>query len=340
MRRIKNQESLWYHMNMRRIIVKEGPLVFMRNVLVMEVVAAIVMYVISLLENYGAIYQSLGLSRYIRFDILEILLFSGFQLVYIISLFIDWYFTRFEITEKEIIKRSGLLFRHHKSVSLNTVTSVEIYQSPLNRLMAHHATLIFEHGNGRVTKIRNVPDYDEHIYMIKSMVEEVSGRALSKDPLELIRQGEGLFIEFKETLRYDGRKGEISKELEKMVLKTIVAFLNSDGGTLLIGVNDAGEVTGLYDDYKTLTKKSRDGFENHLTTLSKTMIGMTFAKYVIAAFESIGGKDICVVSVRGAHKPAYLRNGDKHEEFFVRVGNSTQPFSMSETEEYIKTHWK
>ena len=321
MRRIKNQESPWYHMNMRRIIVKEGPLVFIRNVLVMEVVAAIVMYVISLLENYGAIYQNLGLSRYIRFDILEILLFSGFQLVYIISLFIDWYFTRFEITEKEIIKRSGLLFRHHKSVSLNTVTSVEIYQSPLNRLMAHHATLIFEHG-------------------IKSMVEEVSGRTLSKDPLEPIHQGEGLFIEFKETLRYDGRKGEISKELEKMVLKTIVAFLNSDGGTLLIGVNDAGEVTGLYDDYKTLTKKSRDGFENHLTTLAKTMIGMPFAKYIRAAFESIGGKDICVVSVRGAHKPAYLRNGDKHEEFFVRVGNSTQPFSMSETEEYIKTHWK
>ncbi|MDE1975061.1 MAG: putative DNA binding domain-containing protein [Patescibacteria group bacterium] len=325
---------------MRKVVVREGPLVFIRNVIVMEIFAAAVMYVISFLENYGAIYQSLGLSRYIRFDILEIIIFSGFQLVYITFLFFEWYFTRFEITDREIIRRSGLLFRHHKSVSLKAVTSVEIYQSPLDRMMTHHASLIFEHGNGRITKIRNVPDYDEHIYMIKSMVQEATGRVLSKDPSELIRSGEGLFVEFKQTMRYDARKGEISKELEKMVLKTIVAFLNSDGGTLLIGVDDAGRVTGLHDDYKTLSKKNRDGFENHLTTLVKTAIGMPFAKYVRPAFESVGGKDICVVSVGDAHKPAYLRNGDKHEEFFVRVGNSTQPFSMSEAEEYIKTHWR
>ena len=325
---------------MRSVIIKEGPLVFFRNVIFMELVAAVAMYAISLLENYGAIYQHFGLSKYIRFDILEIIAFSGFQVVYISLLFFDWYFTQFDITEKEIVKRSGLLFRHHKAVSLNAVTSVEIYRSPLNRLMPHHASLIFEHANGRVTKIRNVPGYDEHIYLIKSMVQEASGRVLTKDPAELIEQGEGMYIEFKETLRYDARKGETSRELERMVLKTIVAFLNSDGGTLLIGVDDGGKVSGLNDDYKTLTKKNRDGFENHLTALVKTAIGLPFAKYVRAAFEPIDGKDICVISVKGAHKPAYLRNGDRSEEFFVRVGNSTQPFSMSEAEEYIKTRWK
>jgi predicted HTH transcriptional regulator len=56
--------------------------------------------------------------------------------------------------------------------------------------------------------------------------------------------------------------------------------------------------------------------------------------------ETIEGNDICVVSVKEGHKPAYVMNGDKKEDFFVRVGNSTQPFSMSEAEEYIKTHWK
>jgi predicted HTH transcriptional regulator len=125
-----------------------------------------------------------------------------------------------------------------------------------------------------------------------------------------------------------------------MVLKTILAFLNAEGGTLLIGVADDGTIRGLADDYKTLVKKDRDGFENHLNTLIKTQIGMAFVKYVNISFEMVDDRDICLVAVREGHKPAYLHNGDKKEDFFVRVGNSTQPFSMSEAEEYIKTHWK
>ncbi|MEK9184692.1 MAG: ATP-binding protein, partial [Patescibacteria group bacterium] len=153
-------------------------------------------------------------------------------------------------------------------------------------------------------------------------------------------QGENLFVEFKETLRFDTRKKEVSKEMEHMVLKTIVSFLNTDGGTLIIGVNDNGEIIGLENDYKSLPKRNKDGFENHLSLLVKTMIGLPFAKYIDAKFEKIKDIEICIVSIKGSHKPAYLRNNDKKEEFFARVGNSTQPFSMSEAEEYIKTHWK
>jgi predicted HTH transcriptional regulator len=178
------------------------------------------------------------------------------------------------------------------------------------------------------------------MHLIKLMVQEATGRSLTTDPKVLLERGENQYVEFKETLRYDARKGEISRELEKMVLKTIVAFLNSEGGMIFIGVNDEGKAIGLERDYKVLAKKNKDGFENHLTMLVKTMIGLPFTKYVKTKFEEIDGQEICVVSVREAHKPAYLQNADKKEEFFVRVGNSTQPFSMSETEEYIKTRWK
>jgi len=325
---------------MRKIYIKEGPIVFLRNVVYMEIIAALFFFGLSFIGNYSSVYNNLGLSKYIRFDIFEIFLFSAFQLIYISLLFLDWYFTQYEVNEKEIIRKSGLVFRRHKAVSLAAVTSVETYQSLLNRLMMHHATIILEHANGRITKIRNVSNVDESVYVIKSMVQDASGRILSKDPRVLLERGEGSYIEFKETLRYDGRKGETSRELEKMVLKTIVAFLNSEGGTLLIGVNDDAKVVGLENDYKILTKKNRDGFENHLIMLIKTMIGLPFTKYVKVSFESIDNKDICIVSVKESHKPAYLTNGDKKEDFFVRVGNSTQPFSMSEAEEYIKTHWK
>ena len=324
---------------MRKIIIKEGPLVFLRNVVSMELIAALFFLGLSFIGNYNAIYEHWGFSKYIRFDLFEIFLFSAFQLIYLSLLFLDWYFTHYEINEKEIVRKSGLLFRRRRSVRLDDVTAVETHQSPVSRLM-YHATIILDHTDGRITKIKNVANFEEHAFIVKSMVQEASGRVLVGDPRALIERGESQHVEFKETLRYDARKGEISRELEKMVMKTIVAFLNAEGGTLLIGVNDAGEAIGLDPDYKVMTKKNRDGFENHLTMLVKTMIGLPFAKYVKTKFESVDGKDICVVSVKEGHKPAYLQNGDKKEDFFVRVGNSTQPFSMSETEEYIKTRWK
>jgi membrane protein YdbS with pleckstrin-like domain len=324
---------------MRKAIVKEGPLVFIRNFLVMELVATVILYAASFLENYEQIYQGSIFGKAINYDTFLMIIFSLFQFVYITLLFLDWYFSLYEVGEKEIVKRSGLLFRHRKSVSLFDVTSVELYQSPLSRMM-FHGTIILEHKSGRVTKLRNVGNFEEYLHIIKQTVQGASGHLRTKDITMLLEHGEGLFVELKETLRYDVRKGEVSKEMEKMVLKSIVGFLNAEGGTLLIGVSDGGVVVGLDNDYKNLPKKNRDGLENHLSMLIKTSIGLTFAKYVGVAFEAIEGKDVCMVTVTESHKPAYLRNGDRTEEFFVRVGNSTQPFSMSDAEDYIKTHWK
>jgi len=307
--------------------------------LAMEFVAAVFLYIASFIGNYEQIYKGWNLESFLSYHSFLMISFSIFQLIYVSSLFLDWYFSHYEISDTEIVKKSGLFFRHKKSVSLSQVVSVEVYQSPLSRLI-NHATIILEHGNNRITKIKNISNSDEYIHIIKQMVHSATGRLLSHDVNALLEQGEGLFVEFKETLRYDVRKGEVSKEMEKMVLKTIIAFLNADGGTLLIGVNDSAEVVGLENDYKALPKKNRDGFENHLGMLIKTMIGLPFSKYIDAKFEKINNKDICVISVKRSHKPAYLHNGDKKEEFFVRVGNTTQPFSMSEAEEYISSHWK
>lgn len=323
---------------MRVVIIKEGPLVFLRNVFVMEIIASLFFFAISFLGNYELLFQNLGIASYFRYDIFEIIIFSLFQLGYISLLFLDWYFAHYEISEKEIIKKSGLFFRRKKSVNLYDVASVEIHQSPLGRMM-RHANIILEHNNVRVTKIKNVSNFDEYVHIIKQMVHSSSGRVLTRDPKVLIEEGESFFLEFKETLRYDVRKGEVSKEMEKVVIKTIVGFLNADGGTLIIGVNDDGKVMGLENDYKTLPKKNRDGFENHMSMLIKTMIGLAFTKYVNMKFERIEDKEVCLVTVNEAHKPAYLSNGDKKEDFYVRVGNSTQPYSMSEASEYIKTKW-
>jgi Schlafen, AlbA_2 len=81
-------------------------------------------------------------------------------------------------------------------------------------------------------------------------------------------------IEFKSTLRWDSESQKANKELERAVVKTIAAFLNTDGGVLLIGVDDEKKVLGLEGDYKTLPEKpNKDGFELALQqALSKAMV--------------------------------------------------------------------
>src|SRR3989344_2027653 len=193
---------------MRRIILKEGPLVFLRNVLVMEIVASIFLYAISFLQNYESLYRNWGLVRLIRYDIFLVVAFSSFQLIYVSLLFLEWYFSHFEITETEIMKKSGLLFRHRKAVSLADVVSIETYHSPLGRMM-RHATIIINHSSGRTTKIKNVSSADEYVHIIKQMVRNRSGQLPNHGVVHLIKEGEGLLTEFKETLRYDRRRNEV-----------------------------------------------------------------------------------------------------------------------------------
>jgi membrane protein YdbS with pleckstrin-like domain/uncharacterized protein YaaQ len=325
---------------MKRIVIKEGPVVFLRNLLAMEAAAAVLFVGISFLENYGSLYEHYGLTRYMSYDKFLIIIFSLFQLFYILVLFFDWYFRYFEIREKEIIRRSGVIFRHQKSVSLRRVVAVEITQSPIDRLM-RHATLILEHENGRVTRIQNVAGYEDYAAMLKQSIDNQSRSPHhARSLVTLLREGEGLFLEFKQTLRYDLRKKCVSRDVERAAMKTIAGFMNADGGTLVIGVNDESLVTGLKFDFETLAKKNRDGFENHLTNLVRTMIGVKFGNYVRVTFEYQNGEEACLIMVEPSHKPAYVHNPDGKEEFFVRTGNSTQPFSMSEAEEYIKTRWR
>ena len=75
---------------------------------------------------------------------------------------------------------------------------------------------------------------------------------------DLILEGESGELEFKSTLRWDTKEGALNKKLEEVIIKTVAAFANSQGGTLLIGVADNGEVLGLDADYNSMGGESRD----------------------------------------------------------------------------------
>jgi predicted HTH transcriptional regulator len=154
---------------------------------------------------------------------------------------------------------------------------------------------------------------------------------------ELVSLGESATLEFKSTLQWDVVKNEINKYLRFMVLKTIAAFLNTDGGTLVIGVEDDGHVLGLEPDLKTL-KESLDHFEQTLMNLIHRSIGAEFAPFIKTRFEEIDGRTVCVVDVDKAPEPAFLK-GQHRKEFHVRLGNTTRDLNPEETVRYVQMNW-
>ncbi len=162
---------------------------------------------------------------------------------------------------------------------------------------------------------------------------------------EIISDGEDSFHEFKSSLRWNFREGRVDKKMEETILKTIAAFSNSEGGTLLIGVADDGEILGLEDDYNSLQNANKDHFELHL----RNLINKTFAKGFATSnidikFPIVDETEICEVNVKAASKPYFIEvsnnSGQKEKKFFVRSGNSSQNLEIDETANYIKKRFE
>ena len=77
---------------------------------------------------------------------------------------------------------------------------------------------------------------------------------------ELIARDESFEVEFKSTARWNLREGCKDKRMEDAVVKTIAGFLNTDGGTLLIGVGDDGRVIGLGTTCRSSSRRAPTGW--------------------------------------------------------------------------------
>lgn len=194
-------------------------------------------------------------------------------------------------------------------------------------------------------KIENYPDFlDARRKLIALKVNEFMDNLVSEPEVvhersieEIIQLGESATLEFKSTLQWDVVQNMKNKGLRKSVLKTIAAFLNTEGGTLVIGVEDDGSPFGLDQDLN-ITYNSIDKFSNLLTDLIVNYIGAEFSAHFKIRFENLEGKQICVIDVDQAPIPAYLQ-GDKGSEFFIRSGATSRLLDAEETVEYINMKW-
>jgi hypothetical protein len=174
----------------------------------------------------------------------------------------------------------------------------------------------------------------------------VTGQGATPATIEdLISEGESDELEFKSTLRWDLREKVVNKKLEEVIVKTIAALANTQGGTLLIGVEDDGQICGLSHDYETLEEPDRDHFELHFRNVLGQQFGTGFtSQRVRTKFQEVGGQDIFQVDVTPAREPVIVQTKDKNgqplEKFYVRNGNASHEIGMSEISAYMKERFQ
>ena len=127
---------------------------------------------------------------------------------------------------------------------------------------------------------------------------------MDKSIIQLIKEGEGLTIEFKRTI-----------DSPFKIAKTIVSFANTSGGNLLIGVADHGAIMGVQSELRELQK------------LEKALVKLIEPELVVQIkTENLDSKKVLWVTVNESEdKPHHALNEKGERIIYIRVKDKSMP---------------
>lgn len=249
----------------------------------------------------------------------------------------------------ETVRISGDLFKIKEITSIKIFTVKDLTE--LNNELYWSSTLAEEakklYGNIGKWTYEKFLKFGEDVTstFLNPAINHVSKKEILKpkiDVLALIKNGENKNVEFKRILSNDSTG--FNKHVEHKVMKTVAAFLNTEGGTLLIGVDDDKKIIGLESDFNLFLKPDKkDAFALYFDSIIQSGFGSQICRSYTLEFIEIENKTIAVVNVPEKYsKPAFLKNAsqkDKTQEFYIRTTNSSISLIGNEQAEYIKSHW-
>lgn len=136
-------------------------------------------------------------------------------------------------------------------------------------------------------------------------------------------------------IRTNLHTGNKDPRMELSVLKTIAGFLNTNGGTLIIGLSDDGTPVGIEPD----GFPSEDRMSLHLVNIVKSRLGPLGMTCIHLHFEDVEDSRVMVVKCSKAASALFVKDGDV-ERFYIRMGPSTDELSASQTQEYVKQRYR
>jgi hypothetical protein len=181
------------------------------------------------------------------------------------------------------------------------------YDGDLRLVMVH----ILSAAHGDDIDSRSFSPYGDQARWSEGVLVETSELRVK----ELVRAGEGSRVEFKASLPED----------EHRFLDSVIAFANTNGGTVLLGVDDNGEVSGI----KEKTEKTGMTIMNWISEKCDPPPQVSLAEV------ELDGKRVIILDVpQGANKPYQ----DIDKGFFVRRGASNRQAKRAEIAAMFSEH--
>ena len=127
-------------------------------------------------------------------------------------------------------------------------------------------------------------------------------------------------------MQYESERMEYKSQMIDDIYKEVIAFANTDGGVIYLGVDDKGNLIGIEnvdETYTRLTNGIRDAIAPDVTM---------FVRYVLQ-----DNKVIQIEVAEGSYKPYYLKSkGMKPTGVYVRQGTSSVQASPEQIRRMIK----
>jgi serine/threonine protein kinase len=160
----------------------------------------------------------------------------------------------------------------------------------------------------------------------------------------LVASDESATLEFKSSLRTpvasvdlgETRTADVGRALERKVVQTIAAFMNStQGGTLVIGVGDDKAIVGIEVDYLLTKPQSRDGWRLAFDALVSDSLGLDALPSIGLQLHPYRGKTVAVIRCQSRDQPTWIAG-----EAFVRRTASTQRLTTQEAWAWFQDRWR
>jgi membrane protein YdbS with pleckstrin-like domain len=325
----------------KQTTIKRSVFVFLRSVFYIEFFFSFLPLLLAFLLNLQAEYEGTALAGRVPYSLLALIVVTLLQVLAVAAAFATWYLPAYAIDPDRVVLLRSNLVENRKLADIADILGIKIRQGWLGRRLNYGTLVLTLEGEPGKATLRDVPDPAQVAETIESfMAVNRTQRALPEavNVAQVAALGEGQFVEFKSSLVWDYHQQRANKTLYEPVMKTLAAFMNSRGGTLLIGVNDQGEPLGLDQDYSTMRKPNADGFELAFNSTFNKMIGVQNRRFVELSFPLLGDKEICAARVSPAPEPVFLTHNDQ-EFFYIRAGNASQALSFSQAETYIRSHF-
>lgn len=327
-----------------QIFIKQTPFLFLKSLVVVEFFFALLPLFLVWLLNAAALYDNTPLADIVSYNLFTVIIMTTLQLFLIVAAFVWWFVPTYQINSERIVHQRRNLLNDSELVKTQAVLKTAVHLGPLGKRFDYGTVTLLTKTETKPIKMKNVPNPQQVAQQIEGLV--VQDTAVTPPPQrhslkpipDLIAEGESQHLEFKASFLWDYRRQNANKDLHLPVLKNVAAFMNCDGGILLVGVSDDGEILGLEPDFKMMKKKDADGWENTFNSAFNRMIGPEFRQYLGVQFTEVEGKTIGVLTARPSTEPVYLNHNSK-EEFYIKTGNASQPLSVRQATNYIQSHF-